>query len=153
MTNEFTDRDTGTVYPTAGALIDSYIGRFGQVISEATGTEVRFPALDAAGFTSVSRGSARVGINVLEEQGVLVFVSRIMKAPPEKREACFRFLLELNFTATSDASFAIEKETDTICLRALRSIAGLDYDEFEDMLHAVATVADEWDDRLMDMFG
>ena len=61
-------------------------------------------------------------------------------------------LLELNYTATSDAAFAVEKSTDTICLRAQRSIPGMDYDEFEEMLSTVATVADEWDDRLLQAF-
>jgi hypothetical protein len=39
-----------------------------------------------------------------------------------------------------------------VYLCATRSIDGLDYDEFEDMLHTVATVADEWDDRLIAEF-
>ena len=29
---------------------------------------------------------------------------------------------------------------------------GLDYDEFEDLVHTVASVADEWDDRLAELF-
>ena len=32
-------------------------------------------------------------------------------------------------------------------------LAGLDYEEFEEMLHTVATVADEWDDKLLAQFG
>ena len=34
-----------------------------------------------------------------------------------------------------------------------RSVAGLDYEEFEELLHTVATVADEWDDKLISQFG
>ena len=152
MTEEFTDRETGTGYATAGELVNEYIDKFSKAISAATGMQIRFDPLDSDGFTSVSRGSATVGINVVDEQGILIFVSRIMKVPVDKKEECFRLLLELNYMATSDGAFAIEKETDTICLRAQRSVAGLDYEEFEEMLHSVGTVADEWDDRLMDQF-
>jgi hypothetical protein len=148
----FVDRETQTVYATARELIDTYIVRFSAKVSEATGGSVVFDPLDADGYTSVSRGSATIGINVIEEQGVLLFLSRIMKVPGENQLEFFRKLLELNYLATSDGAFALERETDTICLRALRSVAGLDYEEFEDMLHTVASVADEWDDKLLDEF-
>ncbi|MBN2714458.1 MAG: YbjN domain-containing protein [Deltaproteobacteria bacterium] len=148
----FIDRASGTGFDTATELINAYIERFSKEVSAATGADVRFNSLDGDGFTRVKRGSATVGINVLEEAGELIFVSRIMKTPAQNKEACFRRLLELNYSATSDAAFALEKSTDTICLRAQRSIAGLDYDEFEEMLSTVATVADEWDDRLIEEF-
>ena len=150
--NAFIDRATGTQYNTATALVDAYIERFSGEVSAATGSQVRFSALDSDGFTRVKRGSATVGINVLEDAGELIFVARIMKAPKEKAAECYRRLLELNYTATSDAAFAVEKSTDTICLRAQRSIASMDYEEFEEMLSTVATVADEWDDRLISEF-
>ena len=118
----------------------------------STGNQVSFNLLDDSGFTQVVRGSASIGITVMEEQGVLMFLSRIMKVPNEKELECFRLLLELNYASTSDAAFAVEKETNTVCLRAHRSIFNLDYEEFEDMLHTVAAVADEWDDRLMEQF-
>ena len=149
---EFVDRDTGTAYADARGLIDAYIARFSAKVSEAKGGRVAFDPLDADGYSSVSRGSATIGINVLAEQTVILFLARIMKIPGEGREEFFRLLLELNFSATSDAAFAIEKETETVCLRAMRSIAGLDYEEFEDMLHTIAAVADEWDDELQARF-
>jgi hypothetical protein len=31
-------------------------------------------------------------------------------------------------------------------------LSGLDYEEFEDLLHTIASVADEWDDRLSELF-
>ena len=149
----FVDIETGANYGTARELIDAYIAKFSTKVSEATGGAVEFDPLDADGYTSVSRGSATIGINVIEEQGVLLFLSRIMKVPQENRLEFFRKLLELNYLATSDGAFALERETDTVCLRALRSIAGLDYEEFEDMLHTVASIADEWDDKLLEQFG
>ena len=152
MNNRYIDRETGQEHPTAVALINEFIKRFSQKVSEATGDSMAFDPLDDDGYTSVNRGSATIGINVIEEQGVLLFLSRIMKVPQERRTDLYRYLLELNFLATSDGAFAIEKETDTVCLRALRSVNGLDYAEFEDILHTVATVADEWDDKLIEEF-
>ncbi len=152
MNNRYVDRETGTEHPTAVGLINEFIKRFSQKVSEATDQSVMFDPLDDSGYTSVNRGSATIGINVIEEQGVLLFLSRIMKVPQERKTELYRHLLELNFLATSDGAFAIEKETDTVCLRALRSVDGLDYAEFEDMLHTVATVADEWDDKLIEEF-
>ncbi len=152
MDNRYIDRDTGQEHPTAVALINEFIKRFSQKVSEATGDSVMFDPLDGDGYTSVNRGSATIGINVIEEQGVLLFLSRIMKIPQERSTEFYRYLLELNFLATSDGAFAIEKETDTVCLRALRSVNGLEYAEFEDILHTVATVADEWDDKLIEEF-
>jgi hypothetical protein len=149
---DYVDRETGKAYADARGLVDAYIARFSAKVSEAKGSAIAFDPLDAEGYTSVSRGSATIGINVLADQGLLLFLARVMKVPNEGRENFFRFLLELNYGATSDAAFAIEKETDTVCLRAMRSVAGLDYAEFEDMLHTIAAVADEWDDALLAKF-
>jgi len=149
---EFVDRETGKVFADARGLVDAYIARFSAKVSEARGSKIVFDPLDADGYTSVSRGSATIGINVLPVQGVLLFLARLLKVPTKGQEELFRLLLELNYTSTSDAAFAIEKDTDTVCLRAMRSVAGLDYDEFEDMLHTIAAVADEWDDELTTRF-
>ena len=50
--------------------------------------------------------------------------------------------------ATSDAAFALDKKTGTTYLRIVRRLEGIDYEEFEDLLHTIASVADEWDDKL-----
>jgi len=144
---------TGSGDPGVRELIDSYIERFSAEVSKAADREIRFDPLDDDGYTSVSRGSATVGINVIEDQGILFFLARIMPVPQANREAFYRRLLEINYFATSDGAFAVERETDTVYLRAMRSVTGLDYEEFEDMLHTVAAVADEWDDRLIEEFG
>lgn len=130
-------------------LINSYIQRFGDSVG------VRFDPLDQDGYTSISCGSATVGINVLEDQGVLLFLSQIMTVPADVsvQFRLFRRLLELNFLATADGAFAIDKDRDIIYLRALRGLNGLDFDEFEDMLNTIASVADSWDDRLRADFG
>jgi len=149
----YLDRDTGESHGSGKDLVNSYIRRFSQIVSKAVGSDVRFPPLDDSGFASLSRGSATIGINVLEDTGELLFLVKIMPVPSAAREECFRYLLELNYTSTADGAFAIEKETDSICLRALRSLANMDYEEFENLLDSVGSVADEWDDRLKARFG
>ncbi|MCC7537316.1 MAG: YbjN domain-containing protein [Deltaproteobacteria bacterium] len=127
-------------------MADEYIQRFGERVG------VRFAPLDEDGYTDVRRGSATVGINILEDHGILLVLSRIMDVPKQNREAFFRRLLELNFLVTSDGAFAVDKDRDAVYLRALRRLSGLDYEEFEDIVSTVATLADEWDDRLREAF-
>jgi hypothetical protein len=136
------DAREGRVYGSAVEMVNDYVQRFGQVVG------IQILPLDDQGYTEVQRGSATVGINVLADHGMLVFLSRMMDLPDPAPEGLLRQLLELNFLATSDAAFAIDKDAGAIYLRALRQLKGLDYEEFEDLLHTVATVADEWDDRL-----
>ena len=142
----YQDRGTGNTYRDASEMVNEYLSRFGESVG------VDLDPLDEDGYTDVRRGSATVGINVLEEHGILLFLSRIMDIPREGRESFYRRLLELNFLVTSDAAFAIDKDKDAVYLRALRRLSGLDFEEFEDLLHTMATVADEWDDRLAELF-
>lgn len=146
-TPTYQDRQSGRVYRDATEMVNDYIARFGSAVG------VELDPLDGDGYTDVRRGSATVGINVLHEHGILLFLSRIMDVPRESREAFYRRVLELNFLVTSDAAFAIDKEKDAVYLRALRRLSGLDYEEFEDLLHTMASVADEWDDRLAQLYG
>ena len=128
------------------SLIDEYIQKFGQEVG------VDFAPLDSDGYTKVKRGSAIIGINVLEKEGVLLFLSAIMKVPEARQLDFYRKLLELNFLRTSDGAFAIDAQNDYVYLRAFRGLVGLDYVEFVDMLDTVAQVADEWDDKLKEEF-
>ena len=128
-------------------LINEYISRFGRE------REVEFDPLNEQGFTTIARGSATVRVNVLDEHGVLLLLAPVMPVPEKNTEDFYRRLLELSFLATSDAAFAIDKKTDTVYLRALRRLEGLDYEEFEDLLHTIASVADVWDDKLRAQFG
>ena len=85
--------------------------------------------------------------------GILLFLAPLMKVPERNRLEFYRKLLELSFLATSDAAFAIDKKTEVAYLRIFRRLEGIDFDEFEDLLHTIALVADEWDDKLRDQFG
>lgn len=145
-TPTYHDRQTGQTYPDAVTMVNEYLRRFGESV------KVELDPLDEDGYTDIRRGSATVGVNVLEEHGILLFLSRIMDVPREGRENFYRRLLELNFLVTSDSAFAIDKDRDAVYLRALRRLSGLDYEEFEDLLHTMAGIADEWDDRLNELF-
>lgn len=147
MTNTpvYQDRPSGRSYRDAEEMVNDYLDRFGKTVS------VELEPLDEDGYSEIRRGSATVGINVLDEHGALLFLSKIIEVPDEKREHFYRRLLELNFLVTSDGAFAIDKERNAVYLRALRRLSGLDYEEFEDLLHTIATVADEWDDRLAEL--
>jgi hypothetical protein len=148
----FVDDRTGIEHPNARSLTDAFIAHFSEKVSLAVGSEVRFQPLDEDGYSFIVRGSATVGINVLEEQGILLFMSRIMKVPSSNRELFYRRLLELNYSVTADSAFSVDREEDEVFLRAARPFAGLDYEEFEQLLHNVATVADDWDDKLVAEF-
>lgn len=138
----YQDARQGRVYRDAIEMVNDYLARFGKVVG------VPLEPLDAEGYTEIRRGSALVGINVLTDHGMLVFLSRIMDVPEPPPDGLFRYLLELNFLNTSDAAYAIDRERGGVYLRALRRLSGLDYEEFEDLLHTVATVADESGEHL-----
>jgi len=143
----YADRASGQTFPDARSMIDAYLARF----SQRAGTKLE--PLDAAGYTQVHKGTASVGINVLEDHGVLLFVAPVMLVPVVGREALYRRLLELSFLTTSDAAFAIDSHRDEVVVRSLRRLSGLDYEEFEDLLETVGKVADDWDDTLRAEFG
>lgn len=138
----YSDRATGQRFADASAMVNAYLKRF----SERAGVELR--PLDENGYTQTRKGSASIGVNVLEDHGVMLLIAPVMPVPKAGREALYRRLLELSFLTTADASFAIDAAKDEIFVRALRRLSGLDYEEFEDLLETVGRVADEWDDIL-----
>jgi hypothetical protein len=143
----YTDRASGQTFTDARSMVDSYLARFG----ERAGAKL--DPLDASGYTLVRKGSASVGINVLEDHGVILFVAPVMQVPIVGKETLYRKLLDLSFLTTSDAAFAIDAQRDEVVVRSLRRLSGLDYEEFEDLLETVGKVADEWDDALRAEFG
>lgn len=138
MTNETADHF---------ALVNGYIERF------AADRDISLDPLSSDGITTVQRGSATVSIHVFADRGVLLFLSKVMDAPDGDASELYRRLLGLSFVATGDAAFAINDDTNEIFLRCFRNLQGLDYDEFESLLHTIATVSDEWDDKLRTEFG
>lgn len=150
----YADRETGEKFPDAMSMVNVYLARFARRAGLASddGSLVT-PQLDEHGYAQVQRGSALIGVNVLEAQGVLMIFSPIMRVPMAGREAFYRKLLELSFVETSDAAFAINKDQDEVVVRILRRLSGLDYEELEDILATVGEVADRWDDILIRDWG
>ncbi len=105
------------------------------------------PALTEEGVGSIQRGTAVVTIHLLAEQGVLLLLSKVAEAPQLDATKATR-LLTSSFVETGDAAFALHPQTGDLYLRILRGLVGLDYDEFEDIVHSIAKTADSWDDRL-----
>jgi len=150
----YADRNSGENFPDATRMVNVYLSRFAnRAALRDTNGEPLVPALDESGFAQVQRGSATIGINVLEEQGVLMVFSPIMPVPVTGRETFYRRLLELSFVTTSDASFAVNPARDEVVVRCLRRLSALDYEEFEDILATVGEVADRWDDELIREYG
>jgi hypothetical protein len=103
------------------------------------------PPLSADGVGSIQRGSAVVTIHVLPDQGVLLLLAKVAIAP-EIDAALARKLLTASFVETGNAAFALHPDTGDLYLRILRGLDGLDYEEFEDLVHSIAGTADLWDD-------
>ena len=143
----YADRATGQTFGDARAMVNAYLTRFAGRAGMSVG------ALDETGYVQIRSGSAMVGVTVLEDVGVLILLAPILKVPKTNRETLYRRLLEKSFLTTSDAAFAIDAEKEEVVVRALRRLSGLDYEEFEDLLNTVGTVADAWDDALRAEFG
>jgi hypothetical protein len=123
------------------ARIAEYFDRFGRE------RNLTLPPLSEDGVGSIQRGSAVVTIHVLVDKNVLLLLSRIAKQPTLD-ETRAKKLLTASFTDTGDAAFALHPKTGDLYLRILRSLDGLDYEEFEDIVHSIAKTADFWDDKL-----
>ena len=105
------------------------------------------PPLSPAGVGSVQRGSAVVTIHVMLDRGVLLLLAKVAAAP-QLDAAHAKRLLTASFVETGDAAFALHPQSGDLYLRILRGLEGLDYTEFEDIVHSIAKTADAWDDRL-----
>ena len=109
--------------------------------------DLTLPPLSPEGTGSIQRGSAIVTIHVLADKGVLLLLSKLAKAPALDAARAKR-LLQLSFVDTGDAAFALHPQTGDLYLRILRGLDGLDYGEFEELVHSIAKTADAWDDKL-----
>lgn len=153
----YADRVTGEKFADATSMVNAYLARYAgampKVFEGGVAGDAGGAALDETGYAQVKQGSATIGINVLDAQGVLMIFAPIMPVPVTGREAFYRRLLELSFVTTSDAAFAIDRSRDEVVVRSLRRLSGLDYEEFEDIVATVSQVADTWDDLLVREFG
>jgi len=121
--------------------IATFLDRFGKE------RNLSLPAMSEDGVGSIQRGSAVVTIHVLADRGVLLVLAKVATAPAVD-VALARRLLTASFVETGDAAFALHPQTGDLYLRILRGLDGLDYEEFEDLVHSIAKTADHWDDEL-----
>jgi Tir chaperone family protein CesT len=123
------------------ARVAGFLDRF------ARERNLSLPPMTEDGVGSVQRGSAVVTIHVFTDKGLLLVLSKVVGAPVID-EARAKRLLALSFVETGDAAFALHPQTGDLYLRILRGLDGLDYEEFEDLVHSIARTADHWDDKL-----
>ncbi len=133
--------EAGTKFDDPRGRVAAFLERF------ARDRNLTLPPLSDEGVGSIQRGSAVVTIHVLAEKNVLLLLSKVA-AKPALDEARARRLLGLSFLETGDSAFALHPQTGDLYLRILRGLEGLDYDEFEDLVHSIAKTADHWDDKL-----
>ena len=84
---------------------------------------------------------------MLPDKNVLLLLSKVAAAPALDVDKAKK-LLAASFVETGDAAFALHPHTGDLYLRILRGLEGLDYEEFEDIVHSIAKTADHWDDKL-----
>ncbi|CAN5786306.1 hypothetical protein BH11MYX3_BH11MYX3_39860 [soil metagenome] len=123
------------------AQVAKFLTRFG------VERNLTLPPLSPEGVGSIQRGSAVVTIHVMVERNVLLLLAKVADRPALSAAAAMR-LLSASFVETGDAAFALHPQSGDLYLRILRGLDGLDYGEFEDIVHSIAQVADKWDDKL-----
>ncbi|WP_156338851.1 CesT family type III secretion system chaperone [Chondromyces crocatus] len=143
----YADRLSGEKFADASTMVNAYLFRYAQQRRQEP------QQLDEGGYAQLLHGEAVVGINVLEDRGVLMIFAPVIPVPLTGVEALYRRLLEASFVQTSDAAFAIDRARDEVVVRSLRRLSALDYEEFEDLVATVSQVADSWHGELQRDFG
>src|SRR5262249_32287614 len=110
----YADRNSGEKFADATQMVNAYLARYAE-----SGAHRQKVTLDETGYAQLQRGSATIGVNVLEDQGVLMVFAPVMPIPVTGREPFFRRLLELSFVTTSDAAFAINSHQNDVVVRSL----------------------------------
>lgn len=123
------------VYRDPIDMVNDYLRRFGDAV------ETEIDPLDSGGYTDIRHGSLVIGINAVMEHGVLLILVRMGRVPELNKQRLYRKLLDLNFLTTAECAFAIDDQRDTVYLRVMRPLVGLDYGEFRDLLETCANVA------------
>jgi hypothetical protein len=98
-------------------------------------------------------GSVEVFVQLpgLSEEDELAVWAAVLKLPAKDEGQLFRKLMELNWTSTLEARFAIVDNQIVVC--AKRALAGLSPAEVSRNITIVATIADDHDELLQAQFG
>ncbi|MEY4582601.1 MAG: hypothetical protein RL701_7304 [Pseudomonadota bacterium] len=126
-------------------MVNGYIRRFGEAVA------VDLHPLDVDGYTDVRHGAVVIGINACVERNVLLILARMRTVSDQDGAGLYRKLLELNFLATRSCSFAIDEQRKRLYVRAMRSLEGLEYEEFVELLETVAGVAESMRSRVPEL--
>lgn len=108
---------------------------------------------DAAYLWKFKYGSVEVFVQLpgTAEEDVLTVWSSILKLPVNNEAGLLRKLMEMNWSSTFEARFAISEEQVVVCAR--RTMAGLTPGEISRNITIVATLADDNDEALQEEFG
>lgn len=98
-------------------------------------------------------GSVEVFVQLAgtKEEDVLMIWAAVLRLPAKNEAQLLRKLMEMNWTGTFEARFAISGNQVVVC--AQRTLAGLSPAEVSRNITIVATIADENDDTLQAEFG
>ena len=116
------------------ATINGYIRTFAQRVG------ADLDPLDSTGFSEFVCDQLTVGITANPEHDFLLMVVPMEGIKLELDGHVGRTLLALNFIETGPCSFAMDEEKRRLCLRVLRPLTGLSYQEFEQLLQAMAAI-------------
>lgn len=105
----------------------------------------------------IAAGSVSGFIFLIEDQAnpqssSIVIGFPVMKIPAEKVLPFYRRLLEYNYVLSGRAAFAIN-DSNLVILHAGRLILDLDASELRDLILRTASIADHYDDILLNEFG
>ena len=98
----------------------------------------------------IYRGSSFTVINLDFDSNSLRVISPIIFLPQQNILALYRLCLEMNFSLTNCALYAYN---DTIGIVHQRSLNGLDYEEFREIIDYLTYVSDDLDDKFKEEFG
>ena len=129
-------------------LVSSVIDRFGgdSYESRVDKDTWRIKVGSAGGFVVLFENK-----DDTDNSDLMVFFP-LMRVPLAKSLPFYRRLLEMNRGLLGKAAFAVDEE-NVVSLLAGRKIFGLDPNELADLMMRTATLADHYDDVLLDEFG
>lgn len=127
-------------------IVEKFIASLGIDVATCRG--------EKPGQWNLVKGSAPVWIDVFyienEKRSYFQVMSPICNMPTGNQATFMQELLETNHTLFG---VAFTKYNDTIYIKMIREVRGLDYDEASDMIFRTGNYADHYDDQLAQKYG